>query len=122
MMKIENRERTCLWLQVQASRGRKDPRKQQLKEASVSIARSRSKSCRETERGSSESDPFASPPAGECGGKNQVRRALRILKGKRNLRKVWKFCEVWKKIFKIFLINPHGREKNWYNKVSLKYR
>ena len=48
--------------------------------ASVSIARSRSKSCRKTERGSSESDPFANPPAGECGGKDQVRRALRILK------------------------------------------
>jgi len=29
-----------------------------------------------TERGSSESDPFANPPAGECGVKDQVRRTF----------------------------------------------
>ena len=67
-----------LWLQVDASRRRNDPHKRA--KAPVSMVRLRGKSGRRysVERGSSgERSLGANPPAGECGGKDQVSRKRR---------------------------------------------
>ncbi len=62
-----------LWLKVDASRRRSDPRKP--RQSLVSMVRFRSKPCRifKSERGISEgNEPQAKPPAGGCGVKDQV--------------------------------------------------